>query len=305
MLGKNLLVTGATGFVGLNLLPRLISAGYTVTALCRKPLSNDSPGVRWVLIGSDRSRIVEEIARSQKIDAVVHLAGRVNGRPKEIDDSNIGYTRDLLDGLQRAGARAEILYLSSVSAIEKLGRYGLAKRAAEKLIEASPYPWKFIRSSLIYGPHERGNVGLLVESVRKWPIVPVIGGSAIELQPLFVEDLCDVILSALAGNGRERMAYVVAGPQQIKLKDMIGIIQSNLRSYPVLLPIPLKPVQIAARFGAFLMPWANLPFQQLATLHQHAPWDSSDAKADFGFDPRIFAKGVKMYVGSASECSER
>jgi uncharacterized protein len=134
----NVLVTGATGFIGTALVRRLAAAGHTVTALSRSPerhagkLPELAAVHAWQLLeGPPRPEVFEGV------DAVVHLAGEpVDGRWTErkkraIRETRELGTRNLVTGLLAAPTPPPVLV--SMSAI---GIYG--QRGDEEVTEDTP-----------------------------------------------------------------------------------------------------------------------------------------------------------------------
>ena len=298
----SVLVLGATGFVGKNLLPQLAKLTPQITAVYRSVRARDaaasvvqSPDIKWVDAGNGIAAAVARSAAAGPIDIVIQLAGRINGTAAALKQGNSGITRDLLQALDAAGAKPRIVYLSSVSAINRLGDYGSQKRLAEEAIAAWTSNYVCLRSSLIYGPLDTNNVAKLVSAVRRWPVIPVPGGRAVALQPLYVDDLCEAICSA-AFNAEVRGPLVVAGPRQEKLWDMLRVIQQALSRHQPLVPVSLGLLQLISSILVRAAPWLPLPMQQINTLHDHPPWSSEQARDALGFSPRIFADGIAQYL---------
>lgn len=301
----SVLVLGATGFVGKNLLPRLSKLTPDITAVYRSVRARDaaasvvqSPGIKWVNAGDGIAGAVARAAASGPIDVVIQLAGRINGTAAELKQGNFGITRGLLQALDAAGSRPRVVYLSSVSAINRLGEYGNQKRLAEEAIAAWTSNYVCLRSSLVYGPFDTNNVAKLVGAVRRWPVIPVPGGRAVALQPLYIDDLCDAICSA-AFNAGVNGSLVVAGPRQEKLWDMLRVIQHALSRNQLLVPVSLGLLQSISSILIRVAPWLPLPMQQINTLHDHPPWSSDQARDALGFSPRVFADGIAHYLKAA------
>ena len=114
-----ILVTGAKGFIGKNLIAELKNRNYTEIYEC------------------DINTTDEELEEyTKKCEFVFHLAG-VNRPEKEEDfmKGNFGFTSVLLEKLKRQGNKAPILITSSIQA--KLDNpYGKSKKAGEDLMFA-------------------------------------------------------------------------------------------------------------------------------------------------------------------------
>lgn len=300
----SVLVLGATGFVGKNLLLKLSGFTPNITALYRNTRAREaatlvaqSPEIKWVDAGSGIVPAVRSAAAAAPIDVVIHLAGQINGTASELREGNLGATRDLLQALDEAGSKPRIVYLSSVSAIDRLGQYGDQKRSAEEAIASWTSNYVCLRSSLIYGPFNSKNVAKLIGAVRRWPIIPVPGGHTVLLQPLYVDDLCEAIWSA-AFNANVNGSLVVAGPRQEKLWDMLLIIQHAISRKQWLVPVSLGSLQWTSSILIRVAPWLQLPMQQINTLHNHPPWSSEQARDALGFAPRIFVDGIAQYLNA-------
>lgn len=112
----NILVTGANGFIGKNLIANFRTYENLQIFECTRD--------------TDLS-LLEEYCR--EADMVYHLAG--SNRPKEEEEYeqiNVGFTKKLLELLQKVGNRCPIIYTSSIQAL--LGNsYGRSKKAGEEL----------------------------------------------------------------------------------------------------------------------------------------------------------------------------
>ena len=165
------LVTGASGFIGRNLVAAMVAAGRSVRAA-----GHDAPyadaGIDW------RSALTD-------VQSVVHLAGRHVG-DAEVFDRDVAMTLNL--GRQAADLGiARFVYLSSIKVNgdntspgrafseadppDPQDNYGRAKLRMEQGLAALSLPLTVIRPPLVYGPNGRGNFRSLVRAVeRGWPL---------------------------------------------------------------------------------------------------------------------------------------
>ncbi|MCM1282618.1 MAG: NAD-dependent epimerase/dehydratase family protein [Muribaculaceae bacterium] len=221
-----ILVTGAGGFVGKNLIAALECIRDGKDRVHK--LAGMEPGGMEIL-AYDRTSTKEELdAYCQKADFVFHLAG-VN-RPKEPGEfmaGNCGFTSELLDMLKKHRNACPVMYASSIQA-SGVGRYegspyGSSKLAGEELVfrheretGARVLVYRFPN---LFGKWCRPNYNSVVATfchqiANDLPIR--ISDPDTELTLLYIDDLTEEMLLALNG-GEHRCGY--AGLQEVARKD--------------------------------------------------------------------------------------
>ena len=294
--GLNILVTGATGFVGRYVSEKLTAEGAKVYATTRQSYSGDT-AISWIDISMNVQDNLDTFFAETPIDAVVHIAGCINAKPDIISAANEGFTLDLLNAMQNSQNAPAFYFLSSVSAITEAGNYGISKRQCERFIaDHAPARWAVLRSSLIHGPLDQKNVGMLIRAARYWPLIPVIGGAGVKLQPLYVDDVAKAFIALIGGQGKDQGIYTIAGPRQERLLDMIKAIQAQIKRKVPLMPIPLYPIKLTISIFDALLPFLKLPVQQVKALSNHPMYEYEDAVRDLDFKPRFFAGTLKDYL---------
>lgn len=186
-----LAVTGATGFVGGHLLRAARAAGHHVRALTRGPRSAEN-GVAWVEGALDRPDSLAALCAGP--DAVIHIAGLINGPNRDAFDAvNAGGTANMIDAARAAGVK-RFVHMSSLAAREPdLSDYGWSKAKSERIVAASGLDWTIVRPPAIYGPGDRETFELFRMARRGFVALPPAGHFSI----IHVEDLCRLVLALL------------------------------------------------------------------------------------------------------------
>lgn len=187
---RTLAVTGGTGFVGRHLLRHALAAGYDVRALTRgwKP---PEEGIVWVDGALDRPDSLAKLCAGA--DAVIHIAGLINGPKAAFDAVNVGGTAAMIDAARRCGVR-RFIHISSLAAREpKLSDYGRSKAKSERLVAASGLEWTIIRPPAVYGPGDRETLELFRMARRGFVALPPRGRFSV----IHVDDLCRLILAVI------------------------------------------------------------------------------------------------------------
>jgi len=207
----NVLVTGATGFVGQHLIEYLKLDGYNIKAIARKLI----PGVDTVICDFFNDSIPENTLKG--IDVVFHLAGYAHdlksesGIEQTYQKINVDITSKLLLLSVKNNVK-KFIFVSSVKAggVSKQGKcatekslsepdgvYGKTKREAElKVLEAgikSDMHVSILRPALIYGPKVKGNLQLMMQGIKKgwFPPLPDVGNKR---SMIHVDDVVQALL---------------------------------------------------------------------------------------------------------------
>ncbi len=194
-----LAITGTTGFLGGHILRRALEAGHGVRALVRKP-QPPRAGVDWVAGSLDDETAL--LALCEGADAIVHVAGVVNGDAEAFDRGNRLGTMAMLHAAEATGVHRFVHVSSLAARAPQLSLYGASKRAAEDAVVTSALDWRIVRPPAIYGPGDTDNLELFRFARRG--VVPLPPGG--RLSVIHADDLARLII-ALAESGATHGFY--------------------------------------------------------------------------------------------------
>ncbi|SCE69707.1 Nucleoside-diphosphate-sugar epimerase [Micromonospora viridifaciens] len=225
------LVTGASGRLGREVLPRLRDGGFVVRAVSRHPRENST--VEW--LAADLATGAGLAEALDGVEAVLHLASSPSRRTHEVD---VLGTRRLLVAADRAGV-AHLVYVSIVGVDRVPLGYYRHKLAAEQVVAAGPVPWSVLRATQF--PE------FLEEMLRGASrLGPVIGDPAVLAQPVDAGEVADRLVAMLAAGPSYAIAEF-AGPQVLRFDAAVQAWRDARRSHR-----PLLPVRIPGRLGRAL-----------------------------------------------------
>ncbi|HNQ58948.1 MAG TPA: NAD(P)-dependent oxidoreductase [Bacteroidales bacterium] len=218
---KNIIITGATGFIGSFLTEIGVEKGWQVTAWVRETSNTEHlpSGVNLIKAGfSNRQKMMEALQMIERqngsIDYIVHNAGVTKTtHPEDFDRVNAENTGRFIEAIQESGISiAKFILMSSLAALgpgnpqtlEPLHPddvpkpdtlYGKSKLKAEKIVRQSSLPWNIMRPTGVYGPRET-DYYLMLRTIKKG-LAPVTGCKPHFLSFVYVKDLVKAVFLAL------------------------------------------------------------------------------------------------------------
>src|SRR5579884_2643331 len=142
---KTILVTGASGFVGRNLVPYLLDKGYSVIALDKAKIDRDRNS-RLKVITADLSKPGKWQEQIKDADILVHLAAQISSKnPGDFDKNNVAATVNLVDALKNSQVKKIIHFSSAAVTSIRKDKYASTKETQEKLIKKSGKNYVMLR----------------------------------------------------------------------------------------------------------------------------------------------------------------
>lgn len=249
---KKTAITGATGFVGVNLQDYL-SFFYEIS-----PMS---------------VRYIPDQVFELRADFIIHLAGKAHdlkkvSKPSDYYEANFELTKQLYDAFLISDTSV-FIFMSTVKAVadELQGilkedeipnpktHYGIAKQQAEQYILSQKLPLGkrvyILRPCMVHGPGNKGNLNLLYQLVSKglpWPL----GAFENERSFLSIENLCFVIKELLENTAIPSGIYQVSDNDSLSTNQLIQLLGISLNKKSKILNIPAAWIKGVAKLGDHL-----------------------------------------------------
>jgi len=174
---KNVLITGAGGFIGSFLVDEALSRDWKVCAGIRQTSSKEYLSDKRIsfidLCYSDKEKLKQQIENHRtcygKWDYVIHNAGVTKClNYEDFEKINYGFTCNLIEALKETGAVPDkFILISSLSALPPTDTiYGKSKLKAEKFLETqTDFPYIILRPTGVYGPRDK-DYFLILKSIK-------------------------------------------------------------------------------------------------------------------------------------------
>jgi len=294
--GEYVLVTGAAGFIGRDLVDHLLSLNYRVKAFVRPARAGELPvSDRLTVIPGDVRDLQALIAALAGVKVVVHLASRKSGERDSVD-VNVGGAEQLVKAC-RTRAVERIINVSTQSVkLRWLGAYGRTKREAERMLHTSGRAVTTLRPSVVYGPDVTGVFARMRYFMTRLPIVPVIGDGRWRSRPIHVRDVSQAIVACIENDATVGQTYDLGGPDEVSLDEFLDAIGATLGLKCRKLHIPAPVGLVLAWALARVTDAPPLTVSNVLGSTQNTHCDPTRAVRDLGITPVGLADGLEWMM---------
>jgi NADH dehydrogenase len=285
-------LTGGTGFVGSNMLKRLLDEGHQVRALVRS--------VPHTPAGVAQARSVEYIQGDvvtgagldqtmQACDAVIHLVGIIVEKGSNTFEAvhHLG-TRNVVQAAKRNGIK-RFVQMSALGVRENgVAAYQRSKWKGEEQVRRSGIPYCILRPSLIFGPGD-GFVTQMMDMMKRAPLFrPVPGDGSPKFRPIFIDDVTVCFARALTEEAATNQTIELGGADELTLNEVLAEIArcAGVKKPAVHIPMPLMFLGATL---AGMLPNPPVTPDQLRMLREGSTCDIAPMKQIFGVTPRGFS----------------
>lgn len=259
--GMRILLTGASGFAGAALLPRLLEDGHRVRALGRDPLrlrrvldtldgvaaENTEPVIGDVLTGDGLVGAMEgvEVAYYLIHSMEPSLADRSFPERERLSAESFA-------AAARAGGVRRVVYLGGLLPRERTPSPHLSSRHAVERILMSAVPESVsLRASVVIGARSR-SFRFLVRLVERLPVVVLPAWRRFRTQPVDERDIVEMLLRSATSPAVVGRHLDVGGPDVLSYEEIVKRIADLMLLGRPVVGVPLNATPIAARVASAL-----------------------------------------------------
>ena len=245
---SHILLTGANGFVGLNLTNALVDAGSKVTQVVRFAGSSVNKKCTQIALDLTNRKIVAEIFSNLEPDYVIHLAAIKNRNDIDLQfrdsyDTNLLISLNVIEACLELPRFKRLVFLGScdeygliASPFNEMQRempvnaYGLSKLAVTKILSglyhSRQFPSVVLRPTVIYGPNQGDEMFLsvLIQSLLAQRDFAMTYGEQYR-DFVYIDDVVDAIVKSLtAGNEVNGAVINIGAGDSLQVKDVATLV---------------------------------------------------------------------------------
>ncbi len=218
----NILITGATGYIGKRLIPSLLNEGHTVICVVRDRLRADKSYAEekniFVIEGDFlKPETLHNIPKS--IDVAYYLIHSMSNSSHDFESLEERCAINFKNYIETTEVK-QVIYLSGITNEEKLSKHLRSRKNVEDILSSEKYALTIFKAGIIVGSGS-SSFEIIRDLVEKLPFMIAPKWLNTKTQPLAVRDVL-AFLSRAAGNETVfNQTYDVFGPEILTYKDML------------------------------------------------------------------------------------
>lgn len=263
-------VTGATGYVGGRLVPRLLEAGYTVRCHARTPRKlaqrswRDDPRVE-VVQGDLYEDSVDRLARAMEgCDPAYYLVHSMLAAGSEYAERDRTMAEKFAEAAQRAGL-SQIVYLGGLGETgEGLSEHLSSRLDVGQALRSSPVPVTELRAAMIIGSGS-ASFEILRYLVERLPVMITPKWVHTECQPIAIRDVLGYLVDCLSTPETLGETLDVGGPDVLTYREIMQVMAEE-RGLPrrLILPVPVLTPRLSSLWIHLVTPLSSRIARPLA-----------------------------------------
>ncbi len=293
-----IIITGATGFVGTEVVKQVRTEGFPVRAIVRDPKR-----ARWLTERFGAELFHGNVLHAPSLEGsmadakcVIHLVGIIHQwRENTFDRVHTQATMHVVDAAKKAGVKRYVHMSALGTRPDARSRYHQTKWAAEEYVRKSRLAWTIFRPSVIYGPQDK-SINVLSKVLRRLPVVPVLGDGNSKIQPISVENVARCFVAAIKNDDTVGKTYDLCGPDAFTWNELYDKL---LRFYGLQKPkvhLPLPVARLQAAIFEKILPRPPFNRDQLIMTEEDNVGDPAPAVRDFLLEQETFEQGIAHYL---------
>ena len=304
---KNLLITGAAGFIGSHLVDRLLATDVErITVVddfndfynpaikrdnIREHLEDSRYSIHEVDI-RDRAAL-EEIFSNSNFDCVVHLAARAGVRPSLSEpqlytETNINSTVNLLELARQHdvkqfvfgssssvyGINAKVPFSEDDPIRQPISPYAATKGAGELLCHTYSHLYGLrcvcLRFFTVYGPRQRPDLAIhkFAKLISRHQPIPVFGDGSTRRDYTYVDDIIDGVTAAIDYDKSNYEVINLGESRTVELRELISLLEKELDAHAIIERQPPQPGDVPQTFADVSKARALLNYQPKTQIEE-------------------------------------
>lgn len=242
-MGKRILLSGATGFVGGHLYPALADAGHDIVCCSRDPRRARTlhPDRTWVELDLHRSDTIEHAI--ENIDVVYDLVHEM-AEGAGYQERELQAARGLLRAAEAAGVE-RLVYLGGVAPSGPPSAHLRSRLETGRVLRGGSVPCIELRAGMIIGPGS-ASWRICRDLATRLPFMLLPKWLETRSQPIAIADVVEALAAAAILECNESVVFDLPGPEILTAKEILLRIAGLKMMKPVTINVPVLTPRLSS-----------------------------------------------------------
>lgn len=248
-----ILLTGANGYIGKRLLPKLIKSGYFVVCAVRDMSKFSVPEdfkskIEIIEIDTLKPESLNNIPKD--IDGAYYLVHSMTSSSKKFDEMEAESAENFKNAISKTNVK-HLIYLSGIVNDKKLSKHLKSRKNVEDILSSGSYNFTTLRAGIIIGSGS-ASFEIIRDLVEKLPVMLTPKWVLTKCQPIAIDDVLQYLSLALFEEQTYNTSFDIGGPDVLTYKDMMLRFAQIRKSRLVIFTIPIMTPRLSSYWLYFV-----------------------------------------------------
>jgi nucleoside-diphosphate-sugar epimerase len=275
------LLLGASSQIGVFAIPRLLDAGFQVTAVSRKGRPEEYPvfdRVEWL----NEADAMQDSSNCQYVLSTgpMELAQKVLEDSSKQFQTSVIFSSSSVETKQQSENRAERSQIQAMLSLESKLRHTASNKGSKLVI---------LRPTLVYGCGMDTNISRLASLIQRFGFMPVNGKADGLRQPVHADDLAVAAVTAILSDSTLPKTLTLTGGSTLSYADMVSSIFVALGKPVRLVHLPQWLFVLLVRLLGTVKQGLAINSEMVRRQKVDLVFENREAKESLNFKPRAFS----------------